>query len=276
MRCLVLFLAVAALGAGQPPDIGTLLDRSIEASDHNWKIARNYTFVERNEQRQLESDGRVKSRRILAYDITLLEGSPYRRLIGRDDKPLSPEENLKEEEKLRKSNEDRRKETEAERAKRISDFEKRRQKEIEIIRELPKAFDFQLAGEQRVAGTDTWVLDATPRPGYEPHDRRTRFFPKLRGRIWISKQDYSWVKVDAEVIDTISFGFFLARLGKGSHLHFEQVHVNNEVWLPAHIALAASARVALIKKYNIEQDISYRNYRKFQSDSHIVSTEALQ
>ncbi len=276
MRLLVLVLAAVASGAGQVPDIGTLIDRSIVASDNNWKIARNYTFVERSEQRQLDSDGRVKSRRILTYDITLLEGSPYRRLTQRDDKPLSADENRKEEEKLRKSNEERRKETAAQRAKRISDFEKRRQREFEIIRELPKAFDFRLAGEETVAGTGAWVLDATPRPGYEPHDRRTRFFPKLKGRIWISKQDYSWVKVDAEVIDTISFGFFLARLGKGAHLHFEQVRVNNEVWLPARIAVAASARVALVKKFNIEQDISYRDYRKFQSDSRIVSTEALQ
>jgi hypothetical protein len=271
----MLVFAALLLTAAEPGALD-IVKRSLEANERNWKIARNYTFIERSEARQLDSEGRVKSRRLRTHDITLLEGSPYRRLIERDDQPLSPDEERKEEEKLRKSIEERRKETEAQRAKRIADFEKRRRKEIELIGELPKAFDFRVVGEETVSGAEAWVLDATPRPGYEPRDRRARFFPKLKGRLWLSKQDYSWVKAEAEVIDTISFGLFVARLGKGARLRFEQVRVNDEVWLPSHIAVAASARVALLKKYNVEQDISYKRYRKFQSDSRIVSTEEIE
>ena len=36
------------------------------------------------------------------------------------------------------------------------------------------------------------------------------------------------------------------RLGKGGHLAIEQTHVNNEVWLPKHVLLKASARVMLL------------------------------
>ena len=79
-----------------------------------------------------------------------------------------------------------------------------------------------------------------------------------------------------EVIDTISFGWFVARLGKGARLRFEQVRVNQEVWLPSHIGVAASARVALLKRYSVEQDITYKRYRKFQADSRIVSTQELE
>ncbi len=43
--------------------------------------------------------------------MTLLEGSPYRRLVARNDQPLSPKEQKKEEDKLRRSIEERRKET---------------------------------------------------------------------------------------------------------------------------------------------------------------------
>ncbi len=255
------------------PAIEQIIERSLAASDRNWKIAQSYTFIERNDQRQLDSDGRVKSRRVLTYDITLLEGSPYRRLIARDDKPLPPAEEQKEQEKLTKSIAERRKETEAERAKRIADFQRRRQRELDLVRELPKAFAFRVVGEESVGGAASWVLDATPRPGYQPRDSRTRVLPKVKGRLWISQQDYAWVKVDAEVIDTISIGLFLARIGKGSHLEFEQVQVNGEVWLPSRLALVAEARVALVKKINLAQEIAYQDYRKFQSESRIVSTE---
>ena len=54
---------------------------------------------------------RVKNRSVVTYDVTLLEGSPYRRLVARNDQPLPPEEEKKEEEKLRRSIEERSKET---------------------------------------------------------------------------------------------------------------------------------------------------------------------
>jgi hypothetical protein len=42
----------------------------------------------------------VKTRKILLYDVTMLEGSPYRRLVGKDDHGLSPEEERIEQKKL--------------------------------------------------------------------------------------------------------------------------------------------------------------------------------
>jgi hypothetical protein len=32
-----------------------------------------------------------------------------------------------------------------------------------------------------------------------------------------------------------------------------------------------SARIALIKKVNMEQDLTFKNFRKFQTDSEMVS-----
>ena len=44
------------------------------------------------------------------------------------------------------------------------------------------------------------------------------------------------------------------RLAPGSRLIFEQVRVNNEVWLPKRVAVTASARLGLIKKFNFEEE----------------------
>ncbi len=51
---------------------------------------------------------------------------------------------------------------------------------------------------------------------------------KIKGRIWIEKKNYNWVKVEAEATDTISFGLFLFRIHPGSRFVLETAHINNE------------------------------------------------
>jgi hypothetical protein len=49
--------------------------------------------------------------------------------------------------------------------------------------------------------------------------------------------------------------------------------VNDEVWLPKHVWLNVDARLALLKNFDIEDDVTYRDYRKFRSDFKIMPAE---
>jgi hypothetical protein len=268
MRVLLFLAAACSLaGAADPREI---VRRAVERMDENLAVARNYTFLERSETRELDSDGHVKTRKILLYDVTLLEGSPYRRLVGKDDHPLSPEEERAEEKKLQASIADRRKETPEQHARRIAEWEKKRQREREPLDEIPDGFDFRLAGEERMEGRDVWVIEATARPGYHARSNLAKLFPKFRGKLWIDKADQQWVKTEAEAIDSISFGLFVARLSKGARLEFQMTRVNGEVWLPKRFEARASARLVLVKNFRVEAETSFSNYRKFQADSHLV------
>jgi len=268
---LLLIGTLAASISWAAGDAREIVRRSINLGDQNLQAARNYTFQERVEARTLDGGGRTSKTEIETYDVTLVDGSPYRRLIARGDKPLPAKDERKEAEKLRKIADERRKEKPAERENRLAEYERKRERERANVREVAEAFDFQMAGEDHLEGRDQYVIAATPHPGYTPHSRRTSFFPKVKGKIWIDKQDYHWVKVEAEVIDTISFGAFLVRLAKGSHLEAEQTRVNGEVWLPKRLSAEASARVALVKKFRGRLEITYSDYKKFQTDSRIVS-----
>jgi hypothetical protein len=268
MRALLILLAASGLAAQDPREI---VRRSVQLMDHNLAIARNYTFLERSETRELDSGAHVKSRKIVLYDVTMLEGSPYRRLVGKDDHALSPDEERIEQKKLQDSIAQRQKESPAERARRIAEWEKKRQREREPLNEVPDAFDFRISGEAQIDGRSAWIIEGTPRPGYRPHSGMARLFPKFRGKLWIDKADYQWVKTEAEATGDISWGLFLARLSKGARLDIRMTRVNDEVWLPMRIAAKASARLALVKKYNIESETSFSNYRKFQVDSQVVA-----
>ena len=75
-------------------------------------------------------------------------------------------------------------------------------------------------------------------------------------------------------IDTLSFGLILARLHKGSRVLVEQARINDEVWLPQHIEIKVDARLALLMGLNMDLDFTFRDYKKFRSDSKlIVGTE---
>jgi hypothetical protein len=54
---------------------------------------------------------------------------------------------------------------------------------------------------------------------------------------------------------------------------FEQTRVNDEVWLPKRVAIALAARVLLLKTFRAEVEATYRDYRKFQSESRLAGFE---
>ncbi len=268
--CALILLAGLACSA---QDAREIIRRAVEADGNADAIARSYTFLERQDRRDLDASGREKRREIRTYDITLTEGTPYRRLVARNDAELSPAEQQQEQQKLEQSIAARRNESPEQRRRRLAEWEARRRRQREFLRELPDAFDFKVAGEQTVDGRPTWVIEASPRRGYHPKSLSGRFLPNTKATLWIDKVNYGCARLDAETVDTTSVGLILVRVYKGTRLRLEQTFVNNEVWLPQHAHLSAAGRIALFRRFASEWDMTYSNYRKFQADSRVVSYE---
>jgi hypothetical protein len=76
--------------------------------------------------------------------------------------------------------------------------------------------------------------------------------------------------LEAETTGTISYGVFLARLHPGAKLVFEQERVNGQVWLPKREYTRGSGRVGLLKKIRMEEELTWNNYRRFETESKIV------
>ncbi len=136
-----------------------------------------------------------------------------------------------------------------------------------FVEEIAAAYDFRFLPDEAIADRPAWAIAAEPRRDYKPGRKEARILPKFRFTVWVDKADYAWAKLDAEAIDTISFGWFLARINRGARIRIEQTRVNDEVWLPRHVAASLDARLGLIKKYNVDVDATYRDYKKFRVDS---------
>jgi hypothetical protein len=251
-------------------DAREIIRNSVAADERNWRIARNYRFLQRVELRSLDSHGGLKSAEVKTYDITFQEGTPYSQLVQRDDRPLPATEERKEQESFAKSIAERRQETTAERAKRLSAYEGRPDWQREAWHELADAFDFRLAGERRLDNHSMFLIEATPREGYQPRSRTAKLFRSLKARFWVDQRDHQIVKVEAEVIDTIWIGLFLVRVAKGSRATLELTRVSDGVWLPDRLHVVASARLGLLKIYRFEQRVNYSRYSCIPTDARTI------
>jgi len=259
-----------AIGTVPPEQIRALLVRAQDKDLENDKRLRDYTYIERQEEHKLDPHGNVAKTEIRTSEILEIYGEQVEKLIAKDDKPLSPEEAKKEDDKIQKIIDKRKNESEGERQKRKQKQEKEREEDRKFVLEVADAFNFRLMGSETIDGHDCWVLDGEPRPGFEPKRREAKMLTKVRGRVWIDKLEAQWVKLDITTIDTITFGVFLARIHKGTHVMVDLTEVNKEVWLPKHVELKLDAKVALLKNYREDIQQTFSDYKKFRSETKIT------
>jgi len=236
---------------------------SVEATERSWEARDHYTYIERNEDRRLDSLGHVKSANIDVTRMILVNGARFEQLMEHNGQLPSAKEQKKRDEDLEKLKH----ETPDEQTARLRKDEENRS----FLRDVLEAFDFQLIGEEIADGRPAYVLQATPHPGYRAHGKFGKMFSKVEGKLWVDKQDFGWIKVDGEVTQSFSMGIFVARVERGSHMILEQTNVGDGVWVPKRIEMRASARILFLKSLDLDRILTYSDYRLAADGSYSVS-----
>jgi hypothetical protein len=268
--CLVLLGVACGAFPLFSQDAREIVRKSVELDQINWLRMANYTWIARSRERHFDSQHRVTSDHEEGWETLILGGAPYRRMLERDGKPLPAEQQRQEQDKLDKTVARLEKETPEQKQHRLDAYEKQRRRDREFLQEIPDVYDLHLESGQRIEGRDVWVISGVPKPGYHARSRDAKALLKIRGKIWIEKAGYQWVRLEAQTTATISFGLFLARLNPGAMLLLEQELVNNELWLPKREFVSGSGRIGLLKRLAEDDEITWSNYRKFQVESKIV------
>ena len=236
------------------PDVRQIVESSIAATLRSWQGRVKYTYLERDDDRHIDSEGRLKSEEVDVSRTILVNGVPFEQLLEHNGQSPSAEEERKQREKLEKLKH----ETPEERAERIR---KQAEDDTSFVREVPRAFDFQLIGAEVINGRPAWVLQAPPHPGYQPQGKYGKMFAKVGGKLWVDKQDLGWIKADGQVIQPFSMGLFLARVLRGSHITMEQTRVDDRIWMPERVEVRAAAKILLVKSLVIDRVVTYSEYR---------------
>jgi hypothetical protein len=232
-------------------DAESVIERSVQANTEDWKAAPNFDYCERDRQ----SHGGTKT-----YQVLMILGSPYRRLVAVNGKPLPEEQKTKEQKKLQAAIVQRRSESPQEKNKRIANYQEERSRDQVLMSQLTKAFHFALTGEQKLDGHDVYSLDASPRPGYQPPNLKTEVLRGMRGKLWIDTKSFQWVKVEAHVIHPVSIEGFIARVQPGTRFELEKAPVTDRVWLTKHFAMKSKAKVLLLFSYTSGANEDYFSY----------------
>lgn len=254
MRFPWVFLAAAGTFWAQP-NPRELVRQSIENGRRAWTESFNYYCQENDITKQYGSDGMVKSvSEDLSENIPVGYNVSFQMPLKHDNEPVPPDVRNKAERDL----EHLRAETPDQKRSRFQKLVAERS----YMKEVPDAFDFRIIRVDNLPTGPAWVLHATPHPGYQPKSRYAHMFPYMEGTLWIDQKDVQWVKADAVAIDTVSFGFFIARLAKGSHIVLEQTKLADGEWVPSKIEARASARTFIFWVHNFQEAITYSDYRK--------------
>jgi hypothetical protein len=244
-------------------DARQIVGLSVAATERSWQARDHYTYVERDEDRRLDSLGQIRSENVDVTRMMLVNGARFEQLMEHNGQLPSAREQRKSDEDLEKLKH----ETPDERAVRL----RKDQENRSFLRDVLEAFDFHLIGEEVVDGRLAYVLQATPHPGYHTHGRYGKMLSKVAGKLWIDKQDFGWIKVDGEVTQAFSMGLFVARVQRGSHIILEQTCIGDAVWVPKRLEMRASARILFLKSLDIERILTYSDYRPAVDGPYSVS-----
>lgn len=257
-RYLLLLMAGACTAATAPQqsiNVADIINRSAAAMEKNWKAAPDYSFTERDVQTKRGGAKVVKT-----YQVLMIEGSEYHKLIALNDQPLSKTQEQQEQQKLQAEVDRRKHESSRERARRVARYQRERRQDHAMIAEMTKAFNFQLIGSETVDGHECWVFDAVPKPGYQPPSRDAKVLTGMRGKLWVDKQHYEWAKVQGEVVSPVSYGIF-AKVSPGTRFELEQAPVSADLWMPKHFSMRVNAKALGFINENSTDDETYKNYQ---------------
>jgi hypothetical protein len=222
-----------------------IIHRSVQANNADWKAQTEYSF------RRSDVEGSERQ----TFEVTMLDGSPYERLLALNDKPIGRDRQRQEQAKFERETRARQNETPRQRRARIAKYENERADENFLMRQMISAFTFHLAGQEEVAGVDCYVLKAMPNPAYHPPVEKARALIGMQGRMWVDKVHYHWVKIQAQVTRPVAFGFLFARVKPGTRFELEQTPIG-DVWLPKKFIQSVNASV--LGFYSIQsQDETY-------------------
>jgi hypothetical protein len=256
------------------PDIAALL-KEVEANEDKVdKILENYTYTETQASREVGANGVLQEKEVEKRQVTFYRGHQIRRLVSKNGKPLSPDENKTEEKKATDSiTEIENKIVKRDSGAAATEHSAKEQVGTSGARisigEILRASKFINPRRERFLNRDVIVFDFEPNPNFDDSNAKSllKFFGKTAGAIWIDEKDKQVARVEAVLVENFNVaGGVLAKLKKGASFTLEQNRINDEIWLPSSADINLSVKVLLVKGININQLVKYSDYQKFKSE----------
>jgi len=262
------FVAATALLAATPAQTAAdpnreLVRKAVSAYFANYEQMGDFALTRRNERREYDDKGNLKTRSAVTLKTDWIEGVRWTWVVATNDKPLDGVASDTHRSRLLADVGSWKEKPAAERKRIIEESRRKQREEMDHLKEFPDALEFKAAGMEKHNGRDTLVFDFTPRPNYKSPNMKAKVFEKVRGKIWIDKADEQMVRLQAEVFDNVAFGGFLAKLEKGTRFDMEQMRIEGNRWVPKQHLVRFDVRILLLKSIHRQMESHYMDYRRY-------------
>ena len=237
-------------------------------------MQREYTYHVHSDQQELNKDGSVKKTETEDSESLTIDGVRVNRVVARNGKALTPEEQQKESERIDKEVA-KAKERRIKLQAKGGDTDARGDEVMPLSRILELG---SFSNPRRVAqnGRSVIVLDYAGNPQAKTHSIFEGVMRDVVGTIWIDEADRVMVQAQGHFLNDFKLGGgMVADLHKGTSFEFKATRIADGVWLPAVIDGQGSVRIMLFAHFSGRMHVTTSDYRRFRTSATIVGSHGV-
>lgn len=253
-------------------DVVELLRTVGRNQDEVEKRVNEYSFMQKETQRELSSRGELKKETVKLYEVfPIANREPVMKLVSENGVPLSAERAAKEEKRVNEEFEKTERDKDKDQAKADRRKEERKKKvskgqedDDPEISQFLKVCEFVSPRRERFRDRDAVVFDFRPQAGFKPQNRAESLIAKLVGVVWIDPVDRQVIRLEARLAEGFKMGGgLLLSVKPGAAVVMEQTRMVEGVWLPNFAQINVSVKVLLFGGTDINQTVEWSGYKHF-------------
>lgn len=229
---------------------------AVESNDA--PILDGYTYHLKRTLAEVVKGGKLNPKEVEEYDIIYTNGSPQRKLVSKNGKPLNAKG--AEEQKY----EPVRHQPNAPAA--IIQSNK-------VAEDVLRIMNLKLVRREMVGNRPAIVVEFSPRTNAKPLTTRGKeFFSRIEGKAWVDEMDHVVSRITWRFLEG-SGGNPMLKTDKGGDVTQEWLKFRDEVWLPANSERHSTLRFFFGKRISVLRKDEYSEYKKFVSETTIKVIE---
>jgi len=240
--------------AADAPSPDPLLAKALAAHRAQDAKGAKYTYREDEEQYRWGKKGDRLEPTRKTYDIIMLEGENYRKLVLLNGRPLPDKMQKQVDKDFEQAKADRKKGG-------LLTF--KRSVSLGGLEELQRLFDNKVTGEDTVRGRKTWVIESQPKPGLKPADKKEDEAMSSLRATWIDQEEGVVVK------ERFTFMRAANSFQPGTQWERELTKVG-DVWLTDTIVWKGEMKPLQVIRARFETHSRFYDHKRFQVESKVT------
>jgi hypothetical protein len=238
------------------------------------RVDYQYAFRERRTDIHTNPFGRLGTDGITVSEVypSATASLTYRRVIERNGVPLTSRELMEQDREYQRRAAETLRRLAAEqpdaRRRRQDEGERAAQRGQRRVADIVGALQFKVEGRTTHQGVPAIVITFAPRPNARPETRQGRIAQKFAGKAWIDEAAMEVMRLEAQAVDDISFGYgLIARLNEGAVATLTRRRVDEDIWLPTQLTIKGRGRAAVFRTLTLDFTADWFDYRRLDTTS---------